>query len=78
MTSGWGKGQPGAGVETADFVKEPLGGVPTQATVRGVPFWGLKFSGQGSVARVTPLLFCYLTFSSCFIFTKSIHNAQVI
>ena len=33
---------------------------------RGVPFWAFFFSGQGSLARVTPLFLCGFTYSSCF------------
>ena len=45
---------------------------------RGVLFCAFYFSGQGSLARVTPLFLCDLTYSSCFTLTKLIRNAKVI
>ena len=45
---------------------------------RGVPFWAFYFQWQGSLARVTPLFLCDLTYSSSFTSTKSIRNANVI
>ena len=45
---------------------------------RGVPFWAFYFSGQGSLARVTPLFLCDSTYSSCFTLAKLIRNAKVI
>ena len=45
---------------------------------RGVPFWAFYFSGQGSLARVTPLFLCDFTYSSCFTLAKLFRNAKVI
>ena len=45
---------------------------------RGVPFCAFYFSGQGSLARVTPLFLCDFTYSSCFSLAKLIRNAKVI
>ena len=45
---------------------------------RGIPFWALNYSGLGSLARVTPLILCDLTFSLCLILTKSIRDAKVV
>ena len=46
----------------------------TQATVGG----SFYFSGQGSLARVTPLFLCDFTHSSCFTLAKLIRNEKVI
>ena len=59
-----------------DFVEAPVEYTSTEALIssissmeasdpgygRGVPFWAVNFSGLGSLARVTPLILCDLTF----------------